>query len=142
MKLSFSLNASKKAGSSAPAPAASLRKPAAFGSLDDDDALDAAPTASSSSSSNAFDANRRLASQNVSTSPFGGSLSRAAKQKLQKAKELDPTVYEYDEVYDQMKDAQARAKAAKEDDPAARKVCHYYACLGARLTLMLMTLHS
>ncbi|KAF8311645.1 hypothetical protein DL93DRAFT_2083167 [Clavulina sp. PMI_390] len=117
MKLSFSLNAPKKAGSSSLASSsASLKKPSAFGG--DDDTLDAAPTASSSKS---LDVNRRLAAQNVSTSTFGGSLSRTQKQKLQQAKELDPTVFEYDEVYDQMKEAQARVKQAKEEDPEARK---------------------
>lgn len=123
MKLSFSLNASKKASPSTSAkPPTSLKKPAAFGADDDDEtnALDAAPTASSSNKS--LDVNRRLAAQNLSTSTFGGSLSRAQKEKLKKEKEVDPTVYEYDEVYDQMKEAQTKAKAAKEDEPEARKV--------------------
>lgn len=122
MKLSFALNSSKKAGPSKAAPSASsLRKPAAFAALEDDEPLDAAPTASSS---NALDVNRRLAAQNVTTSTFGGSLSRAQKQKLAKEKEVDPTVFEYDEVYDQMKEAQIKAKQVKEDDPEVRKVCY------------------
>lgn len=111
MKLSFSLN-SKKAGSSVPTPTPSLSRPLAFGTLEDDDVPDA----------EALDLNRNLAGRNVSTSTFGGSLSRTQKQKLEKEKEVDPTVYEYDEVYDLMKEAQIKAKQAKEDDPQARKV--------------------
>lgn len=122
MKLSFALNSSKKAGPSKPAPpSSSLRKPTAFAALEDDEPLDAAPTASTS---HALDVNRRLAAQNVSTSTFGGSLSRTQKQRLEKEKEVDPTVFEYDAVYDQMKEAQVKAKQAKEDDPEARKVCY------------------
>ena len=113
MKLSFSLKSSKKAGSSVSAPASSLSKPLTFGSLEDDEAPDATLS---------LDLNRQLASRNISTSTFGGSLSRTQKQKLEKEKQADPTVFEYDEVYDQMKEAQLRAKQAKEDDPEARKV--------------------
>jgi hypothetical protein len=121
-KLSFSLAVPKKV-TPAPASAPSLRKPAAFGSLDDDEGegLDAAPTASSSRSG-LLDVNRRLAAQNVSTSAFGGSLSRSQKLKLEKERELDPSVFEYDEVYDQMKAAQQLAKAAKEEDGTTKKV--------------------
>lgn len=124
MKLSFALGASKKAGpSTSSKPPSTLKKPAAFGADDDEnenDTLDAAPTASSSNAS--LDVNRRLVAQNMSMSTFGGSLSRAQKEKLKKEKEVDPTVYEYDEVYDKMKEAQAKVKAIKEDDPEARKV--------------------
>jgi coiled-coil domain-containing protein 55 len=112
MKLSFSLHSSKKAGSAVSAPASSLSRPPAFGPLEDDDASDASVR----------DMNRNLAGRNVSLSTFGGSLSRTQKQKLEKEKDVDPTVYEYDEVYDQMKEAQMKAKQVKEDDPEARKV--------------------
>ena len=113
-KLSFALGKVKPKEVSAP----SLKKPTAFGSLDDGDAIDAAPTASTSS---ALDVNRRLAAQNVSTSTSGGSLSRAAKKKMQQELAVDPSVYQYDEVFDRMKEAQRKAKAAKEEETAERK---------------------
>ena len=107
MKLSFSLNSTKNAKSSVPVPAPPISKASAFGSLEDDDAASAEP----------------LAGGKPSVSTLAGSLSRTQKLRLEKEKEVDPTVFEYDEVYDQMKEAQLRAKQAKEDNPEARKVC-------------------
>jgi len=113
MKLSFSLNSSKKAKGSVPVPAPPISKASAFGSLEDDGVASADPP----------DLNRHLAGGKPPVSTLAGSLSRTQKQKLEKEKEVDPTVFEYDEVYDQMKEAQMRAKQAKEDNPEARKVC-------------------
>lgn len=118
-KLSFSFSSKPKAAPLGAAPA--LKKPAAFGDLgDDDEPIDAALTSSSSARA---DVNKRLAAQGASTSTAGGALSRTAKKKLQQEIAVDPTVYEYDEVYDRMKEAEVRAKAIKEDEAAERKVC-------------------
>jgi coiled-coil domain-containing protein 55 len=114
-KLSFALGKLKPKE----APVPSLSKPTTFGSLDDDDPIDAAPTASTSS---ALDVNRRLAAQNVSTPTSGGSLSRTAKRKMQQELAVDPTVYQYDEVFDRMKEAQIKAKSTKEQESQERKV--------------------
>lgn len=50
------------------------------------------------------------------------SLSRQQRLKQQQAKELDATVFEYDEVYDDMKDAERKTKAAKDALGQERKV--------------------
>lgn len=116
-KLSFSFGKPKpKTTTVGTAPSLSLSKPAAFASVDDDEPVDGPLSASSSAR---VDVNRRL----QSTSTAGGSLSRTAKKKLQQEVLVDPTVYEYDEVYDRMKEAELKAKAVKEDEAAVRKVC-------------------
>ena len=114
-KLSFAFGKPKPKENTSPAP--SLRKPVAFGSLDDDDPLDAAPT-----TSNAWSSKRHQTGRNIPASTSDGSLSRAAKKKMEKELSVDSTVYEYDEVYDQMKEAQARVKSAKAAEGAERKV--------------------
>lgn len=104
MKLSFSLGNKAKASTVGEAP--SLRKPTAFGSLDDDDSgpPESAPKASGSK--------RAVA-------PIATGLWRAGKKKNITH---DPTVSQYDEVYDDMKDAQLRAKAGKEEEGKEKKV--------------------
>jgi len=111
MKLSFSLNSKSKPNAKV-GSAPSFKKPTAFASLDDDDntTADAAPTASSSRST---EANKKLAVQSS-----GGSW-RAGKKKAQK---VDASIAQYDEVYDDMKEAARRAKEAKEDADKEKKV--------------------
>ncbi|KAG9010946.1 hypothetical protein FRB94_009426 [Tulasnella sp. JGI-2019a] len=105
MKLSFSLGNKAKAPVGA---APSLRKPAAFGALEDDDAsADAMPVASSSKK-------RQAAAPMVTNSSW-----RAGNKK--KNTFLDPSVSQYDEVYDEMKEAETRAKAGKEEDNKEKK---------------------
>src|SRR5258708_3122111 len=113
-KLSFAFGKPKPKENTNSAP--SLRKPVAFGSLDDDDTPDAAPTAPNPRSST------RHPARNMPASTSASSLSRAAKNKMEKELSVDSTVYEYDEVYDQMKEAQARVKAAKAAEDVERKV--------------------
>jgi len=106
MKLSFSLKA-KPVGA-----APSLRPAAPFVSLDDD-LVDAAPTASSSSLALV---NKRLAVQSST------STSRAMRKRIQEEKNVDQTVYEYDEVYDVMKQAEQRSKEKRDVETQERKV--------------------
>jgi len=97
-------------------PAAPLPPPksaAVFSALDDD-TLDAAPTASTDNKSVAV--NKRLAVQ-TSTS-----ISRTTRRKLEEEQKVDKSVFEYDEVYDRMKEAEERAKEKKNADAQERKV--------------------
>lgn len=107
MKLSFSLG---KKQPEAPAP--SLKRTAAFASLDDDEPMDAAATSTSDSKAAP---NKRLLAQNVGS-------SRAARKRLEEQKRVDATVYEYDEVWDKMQEAKQKQKEAKEVDSQERKV--------------------
>ncbi|KAG0145378.1 hypothetical protein CROQUDRAFT_671761 [Cronartium quercuum f. sp. fusiforme G11] len=50
-----------------------------------------------------------------------GKLSRQQKQKQEEAAKLDPTVFEYDQVYDDMKQAERQSKLTKEQSGAQRK---------------------
>ena len=108
MKLSFSL-AKPKQTESTP----SLKRPAAFASLDDDEPVDAAAT----SSHNNTAPNKKLIAQNVLT-------SRTLKRRLEEEKKVDETVFEYDEVWDKMQAAKQRQKEAKDVDAQQRKVNH------------------
>ena len=114
MSVSFSLKKAKPEASTATGPALSLKKPTAFASLDDDEPIDAAPTASLSNAK-ATSANRALANQ-------ASKLSRAQQKVADEAKKVDASVYEYDEVWDNMQAAKARQKAMKEAESQERKV--------------------
>ncbi|KAJ7452380.1 coiled-coil domain-containing protein 55-domain containing protein [Mycena galericulata] len=103
MKLSFSL-AKPKAAPAAPPP--SLKRSAAFALGDDDEPIDAAPTASSSID-NSTAANKKLLAQNVQS-------SRTMQKRMEAEKRVDSTVYEYDEVWDKMQESKLRQKEAKE----------------------------
>jgi len=105
---SFSL---PKAKAAAPSPPP---KPAVAFSALDDDTLDAAPTSSADNKS--VQVNKRLAVQTSS------SISRATKRKLEEERKVDKTVFEYDEVYDRMKEAEQRAKERREVEAQERKV--------------------
>ncbi|KAG8935677.1 hypothetical protein FRC02_006953 [Tulasnella sp. 418] len=108
MKLSFSLAAkAKPANSTTLGQAPSLKKPAAFGSLDDEEDDSNAQTTSSDK--------KRLA---TATATATGSW-RASRKK--NADPLDATVSQYDEIWDDMKEAQRKAKEAKEEDNKERK---------------------
>ncbi len=48
--------------------------------------------------------------------------SKAMRKRMAAEKQVDATVYEYDEVWDKMKEAKQHQQAAKEADVAARKV--------------------
>ncbi|KAI0709331.1 coiled-coil domain-containing protein 55-domain containing protein [Earliella scabrosa] len=111
MKVSFSLKgkATKPVGE-----APSLKRTAAFAALDDDEPVDAAPTASASGDKGKVAANKQFIAQSVQ-------LSKAAKKKLEEEKKVDSTVFEYDEVWDKMQEAKLRQKEAKEADAKERK---------------------
>ena len=113
MKVSFSLaNAKAKAAAKPVNDAPSLKRPVAFASLEDDEPIDAAPTAGSSSKASV---NRQLVAQNVE-------LSKAMKKRMEEEKKVDSTVFEYDEVWDKMQEAKAKQKEQKEADSKERKV--------------------
>jgi coiled-coil domain-containing protein 55 len=130
MKLSFALPSTK----SQPVGAApSLKRPAAFSSLDEEEPIDAAPTLSDDRKV-AATANKQLLAHNV------GSMSKAMRKRIEEEKKVDETVYEYDEVWDKMQEAKLRQKEAKEVDALKRKVRLTSSCLMVVLTGAL--LHS
>jgi len=111
MKLSFSLpkpaTATKSVGD-----APSLKRPANFGTFDDDTANDdALPSAHNGKAGNSD-----LVVQNIQ-------LPKSAKKRMEKEQQVDATVYQYDEVWDSMQDAKARQKETKERESKERKVC-------------------
>jgi coiled-coil domain-containing protein 55 len=115
MKLSFSLPkpATKSVGDAPP-----LKRPANFGTLEDDiaddDLLPGARTGRAG--------NGDLVAQNIQ-------ISKAAKKRMEKEQQIDATVYEYDEVWDSMQDAKARQKEIKERESRERKVRHLHVVL-------------
>lgn len=116
MKVSFSLASSKaKAASKPVGETPSLKRSAAFASLDDDDPVDASPTASSNSS---VAANKRMVAQNLE-------LSKTQRKRMEQEMKVDASVFEYDEVWDKMQNAKQKQKEAKEVDAKERKVRIY-----------------
>ena len=111
MKVSFSLKG--KAASKPVGEAPSLKRTAAFAALDDDEPVDAAPTATGGKGKVA--ANKQFIAQSVE-------MSKSMKKKLEEEKKVDSTVFEYDEVWDKMQEAKQRQKEAKEADSKERKV--------------------
>ncbi|TFY72679.1 hypothetical protein EVG20_g319 [Dentipellis fragilis] len=108
MKLSFSLTKDKpKPVGAAP----SLKRPAAFASLDDETTEDAAPTSSSLPKAAT---NKQLIAQNVQ-------LSKAAKKRMEAEQKADETVFQYDEVWDNMQHAKLKQKEVKEQESKERK---------------------
>lgn len=109
MKLSFSLSNknTKLLGVAPPLP-----KPAAFSSLDDEDAQDIVPIASSSKDAIV---NKTLLARNVAS-------SKATQKRMEQEMKIDDTVYQYDEVWDRMQEVKQRQKEAKEADAKQRKV--------------------
>lgn len=106
-KLSFGLN-------KAQLPRQPPKKPAAakpiFGGADDDDDAPAPPPGT--------DTTKSKQRPGVSTA----SLTKAQKKKQQEEVELDPSVFEYDEVYDNMKAAERIAKEERKKESSDRKV--------------------
>lgn len=112
MKVSFSLANSKAKAAKPVGDAPSLKRPITFSSLEDDEPVDGAPTAGSSSKA---PVNKQLIAQNVE-------MSKATKRKLEEEKKVDATVFEYDEVWDKMQEAKLRQKETKEVETKERKV--------------------
>ncbi|KAH9946042.1 coiled-coil domain-containing protein 55-domain containing protein [Epithele typhae] len=110
MKVSFSL---KGKGTKPVGEAPSLKRTAAFAALDDDEPIDAAPTAKTGEKGKAA-ANKQFIAQSME-------MSKAMKKKMEEEQRVDATVFEYDEVYDKMQEAKLRQKEAKESDSKERK---------------------
>ncbi|KAI0006169.1 coiled-coil domain-containing protein 55-domain containing protein [Russula compacta] len=110
MKLSFSLTNKAVTKSKPAGDAPSLKRPAAFGTLDDDtigdDALESARSGGIG--------NGDLVAQNIQ-------LSKSAKKRMEKEQQVDATVYQYDEVWDSMQESKARQKEVKERETKERK---------------------
>lgn len=113
MKVSFSLASSKNKTAKPVGNAPSLKRPAVFASLNDDEPLDASSTTAEGSNVNA---NKQLVAQGVQ-------MSKAMRKRMEEEKKVDATVFEYDEVWDKMQDAKQRQKETKESDAKERKVC-------------------
>ncbi|KAH8106965.1 coiled-coil domain-containing protein 55-domain containing protein [Cristinia sonorae] len=108
MKVSFSLGKAKATKPVGDAP--SLKRPAAFASLEDDEPLDVAPILDGAKTN----VNKQLVS-------LGAGMSKAAKKQIEVEQKVDATVFEYDEVWDKMQEAKLRQKMAKEVDAKERK---------------------
>ncbi|KAH9842616.1 coiled-coil domain-containing protein 55-domain containing protein [Rhodofomes roseus] len=112
MKVSFSLASSKAKVAAKPVgETPSLKRSAAFASLDDDEPVDAAPTASDNRK---VAANKKLVAQNVE-------LSKTMKKRMEEEMKVDSSVFQYDEVWEKMQQAKQKQKEAKEADAKERK---------------------
>lgn len=111
MKVSFSLKGKAPAKPVGEAP--SLKRTAAFAALDDDEPVDAAPTATGDKGKVA--ANKQFIAQSVQ-------MSKQMKKKLEEEKKVDSTVFQYDEIWDKMQEVKQKQKQAKEVDTKERKV--------------------
>ncbi|KAF9246490.1 coiled-coil domain-containing protein 55-domain containing protein [Melanogaster broomeanus] len=129
MKLSFSL-ANKNAKPVGAAPP--LKKPAAFSSLDDDDPIDASPTASSSRD---VAANKKLLAHNVES-------SKAVRKRMEQEMKVDDTVYQYDEIWERMQEVKQRQKLSKEVDAKQRKPKYIEGLLNSAATRRLDRLRA
>ncbi len=111
MKLSFSLTkpATKSVGN-----APSLKRPAAFGSLEDDTTDDNAIQ----SARNGSMGNGDLVVRNIQS-------SKSVQKRMEKEQQIDATVYQYDEVWDSIQDAKAKQKDVKERESKERKVSYF-----------------
>lgn len=56
-------------------------------------------------------------------------MTKAMKREMEEQKKVDATVYQYDEVYDQLKEADRQAEVAREEEAKIRQVyCHISHC--------------
>jgi coiled-coil domain-containing protein 55 len=107
MKLSISAKGLNSKPTSLAKQPASKSKPSLFSRQAEDD--DNEPSASTSKKPG----NRPPTTLNT--------VSRLQKQKQKEAEEIDATVFQYDEVYDNMKEAQKNVKKEKEREKAAEE---------------------
>lgn len=73
---------------------------------------------SKNANSNANGSRKPIAATFVNKTP---TLSRAQRDRIAQAQQVDSSVYEYDEVFDAMKAGQRKAEAARQEDAKARK---------------------
>ncbi|KAF9264652.1 hypothetical protein L218DRAFT_925058 [Marasmius fiardii PR-910] len=106
----FSLSLNKAKSTVAPAP--TLKKPVAFGSLDDDEPIDAAPT---SAADQKVSANKKFLAQNAALN------SKVMQKRMEKEMKVDETVYDYDAVWDKMQEAKQRQKEMKDAETKEKK---------------------
>lgn len=111
MKLSISLTNTNKATTKPVGNAPSLKRPAAFGSLEDDTTDD-----------NAFQSARNGGTGNSDLVARSSRLSKSAQKRMEKEQQIDATVYQYDEVWDSIQDAKSKQKEVKERESKERKV--------------------
>lgn len=105
IKLGFSLKQKPKTNATTPQqPAASV-----FLSLDDDEAGTSEPAKTG------WRTPGRLAATEVS-------MNKSLRKQLEEQEKIDPHAFEYDEVWDRMKDAERQAQFAKEEEAKIRKV--------------------
>ncbi|KAF5358345.1 hypothetical protein D9756_001547 [Leucocoprinus leucothites] len=122
MKLSIALNKPK-----APAiPPPTLSRPSAFGNGDDNDDTNDTPSTLLSSDGKTS-VNKVTLAQNMQS-------SKAMKKKMEAEKQVDDTVYEYDEIWDKMQEAKLKAKATKEQESKERKPKYIHGLLNAAAT--------
>ncbi|KAF8163328.1 coiled-coil domain-containing protein 55-domain containing protein [Crassisporium funariophilum] len=115
MKLSISLNKPKVAPAAAP-----RQRPSAFSVSEEEDAEDDGLFTKARGKA------EPLAHNAVS--------SKAMKRRMEVEKQVDETVFEYDEVWDKMQEAKAQQQAAKEVDASVRKPKYIHKLLTSAAT--------
>ncbi|EPQ28572.1 uncharacterized protein PFL1_03876 [Pseudozyma flocculosa PF-1] len=127
-KISFGFKATAKPAT--PQPLVGAGRPAAFQALggdndDDDNGGDAGgPSSASNSARNKTKPKGPSGNLNLMGLAPGKSAtpaSRSDRKKQQEAEQLDAAVFDYDSVYDSMKEAEKRIKLAKQAESAERK---------------------
>ncbi|KZV68242.1 hypothetical protein PENSPDRAFT_582681 [Peniophora sp. CONT] len=130
MKLSFSLKGKEKAADKPVGAAPSLKRPAAFAGLDDDE-----PDTPAADAKKAAPGNATLIAQSTG-------LSKAAKKRMEQEQQVDSTVFQYDEVWDNIQIAKEKQKALKSQENADRKPKHIGNFLAAAETRRLDRLRA
>jgi coiled-coil domain-containing protein 55 len=108
VKLGFSLKQKPNTNTTVP----QRRAASSFLSLDDDEPAKVGRTAP---------APERLVATEAS-------MSKSFRKQLEEQKKIDPHAFEYDEVWDQMKDAERQAQFKREEEAKIRKVMSCCSC--------------
>jgi coiled-coil domain-containing protein 55 len=115
-KLSFSFKAKPKPKATTGIPPQS----SAFAALDDDPVEEDFGSSKSS---------RPGITKPKSLVPTQVVMTKAMKREMEEQKKVDATVYQYDEVYDRLKEADRQAELAREEEAKIRQVyCHISRC--------------
>lgn len=104
--MKFSLTLANKSVATRPAGTAPPLKP--FISLDDDAPTDSAPNAANNKNAAA---NKKLLVES----------SKVAQKRMEKGLQLDPTTYQYDEIWDRIQEVKQKQKEVKEADAKLRR---------------------
>jgi hypothetical protein len=117
-KLSFSFKPKPKVKATAAIPP----QPYAFSNLDDEHIEE---------DSGASKPGRPGMTKSTSLIPTQVTMTKAMKREMEEQKRVDATVYQYDEVYDRLKEADRQAEIAREEEAKIRQVhCHPPIVLG------------